>query len=158
MGNALRRLSGITRKVFLIIYLRGRFRRCGEDVLIEDHFRCLGIENISLGDHVFLNHHVELIAANSAIEIGSYVRIGQYTRVLTMIHEYADKQTPMFLQPEQYAPVVIKDNVWIGTNVVILPGVTIHQGAVIGAGAVVTKNVAANAIVGGVPAKMIGKR
>ena len=52
-------------------------------------------------------------------------------------------------------PVVIEDDVWIGTHAVILPGVTIGHGAVVGAGSVVTRDVAANAIVAGVPARII---
>ena len=51
--------------------------------------------------------------------------------------------------------VTIEDDVWIGTGAVILPGVTLHRGAVIGAGAVVTKDVDAYTVVGGVPAKFI---
>lgn len=53
------------------------------------------------------------------------------------------------------APIVLGKNVWVGSNATILQGVTIGDNAVIGAGAVVTKDVAANAIVGGVPARFI---
>jgi acetyltransferase-like isoleucine patch superfamily enzyme len=56
------------------------------------------------------------------------------------------------------APVVIKDDVWIGAHVCIPGGVTIGRGAVVAAGAVVTKDVEDNMIVAGVPAKSIGKR
>ncbi|MHA7967353.1 CatB-related O-acetyltransferase [Paenibacillus sp. CAU 1782] len=55
-------------------------------------------------------------------------------------------------------PIVIENDVWIGTNAIILPGVTIRNGAIIGAGAVVTKEVPPYAIVGGVPAKIIRYR
>ena len=55
-------------------------------------------------------------------------------------------------------PVVIEDYVFIGPRVIILPGVTIGKGAIVGAGAVVTKNVEPYAIVGGVPAHVIGER
>ena len=56
------------------------------------------------------------------------------------------------------SPVVIKDNVWIATGAIILPGVTIGEGAVVGAGAVVTKDVEPWTVVGGNPAKFIKKR
>ena len=139
-------------------YCRSFFKESGHTLLIEDHLRCLGAGNISLGHDVFINHHVELIAENSFIQIGSYVRIGQYTTILTLIHEYKEKSRPMFLQKDSYAGVVIEDDVWIGARCVILPGVKIHKGAVIGAGAVVTKDVPAYSVVGGVPARVIKKR
>jgi len=53
---------------------------------------------------------------------------------------------------------VIEDDVWIGRNAVIMPNVKIGKGSIIGAGAVVTKNVKAYSVVGGVPAKLIRKR
>jgi len=56
------------------------------------------------------------------------------------------------------APVCIGDDVWIGARAVILPGVNIGRGAVIGAGAVVTRNVAANSVVAGVPARLLRDR
>ncbi|MEE1149502.1 MAG: DapH/DapD/GlmU-related protein, partial [Methanobrevibacter sp.] len=55
------------------------------------------------------------------------------------------------------SPVHIKDKAWIGSNATILPGVTIGEGAIVAAGAVVTKDVMAKTIVGGVPAKLIKK-
>lgn len=55
-------------------------------------------------------------------------------------------------------PVIIEDNVWIGSDVIIIPGVTIHEGAIIGIGSVVTKDVPSCAVVGGNPAKIIKYR
>lgn len=60
--------------------------------------------------------------------------------------------------PENDLPVVIEDDVWIGANSTILKGVTIGEGSVVAAGSVVTKNVPAYTIVGGVPAKIIKNR
>lgn len=157
MGNRLRRFYGFIRKLVFVLYLKQQFRRCGTDVTIEDHFRALGLENIEIGNHVFLNHHIELVAAHSSIKIGSFVRIGQYVHIFTLVHGIGRKQ-PMYDQAESYSPVVIEDDVWIGASATILPGVTIHRGAIVGAGAVVTKDVPPYVVVGGVPAKIIHRR
>jgi acetyltransferase-like isoleucine patch superfamily enzyme len=53
------------------------------------------------------------------------------------------------------APITIENDVWLGANVTVLPGVTIHEGAIVGAGAVVTKDVPAHTTVAGVPARPI---
>ncbi len=55
------------------------------------------------------------------------------------------------------APIVIKRRAWVGANATITPGVTIGENAIVAAGAVVTKDVAANTIVGGIPARVIGR-
>ena len=73
-------------------------------------------------------------------------------------HEFSKLYEPMINQGIKTAPVIIKDNVWIGYGAVINKGVTIHSGAIIGANAVVTKDVPENCIVGGVPAKVIKQR
>jgi maltose O-acetyltransferase len=65
---------------------------------------------------------------------------------------------PMRLQPLHSAPVRIGNDVWIGARCILLPGVTIHDGAVVAAGAVVTRDVPANAIAGGVPARVLKYR
>ena len=58
----------------------------------------------------------------------------------------------------QVRPVILEDDVWLGAGVIILSGVRVGRGAVVGAGAVVTKDVAANTVVAGVPARSIGHR
>ncbi len=62
------------------------------------------------------------------------------------------------MQGYSYKKVVLHDDVWLGTKVIVLPGVTIGKGAIVAAGAVVTKDVPPNAIVGGVPARVIATR
>ena len=57
----------------------------------------------------------------------------------------------------QFKPIVLKRNAWIGSRAVVLPGVTVGEGAVVASGAVITKDVPARCIVGGVPAKIIKK-
>jgi len=74
------------------------------------------------------------------------------------MHAYRDRAIPIREQGILTKPVTIGDDVWIGTNAVITPGVHIGHGAVVGANAVVTKDVEPYAIVGGVPAQVIGFR
>jgi len=94
--------------------------------------------------------------AHGEIHIGNRVMIATQTSVTTLTHDYSAKDM-------RYAriiakPVFIDDDVWIGSNSVIMPGVKIGKGAVIGAGAVVTKDVPPLAIVVGIPAKIYSYR
>lgn len=78
--------------------------------------------------------------------------------ILTMKHNYNDKNIPIIKQKISSTKVIIKDDVWVGLRAIILPGVEVGEGAVIGAGAVVTKDVPKFTVVGGIPAKIIKKR
>ena len=106
--------------------------------------------NITLGKRVFINSGC-CFQDQGGIEIGDDVLIGQQVVIATLDHD---------LDPEKRgnmvpAPVKIGDKVWVGAHVTILPGVTIGEGAVVGAGAVVTKDVPANTVAVGVPARVI---
>ena len=106
--------------------------------------------NIKLGRHVFINAGC-CFQDQGGIEIGDNVQIGHQTVIATLNHD---------LNPEKRwnmipAPVKIGNNVWIGSHSTILAGVTIGDNSVVAAGAVVTKDVPANVVVGGVPAKII---
>lgn len=94
------------------------------------------------------------------VSIGKEVMMASNCTFITSSHNYSRTDIPMRLQgTTKIDPITIEDDVWIGTNCIILPGVTIHKGAIIGAGAVVTKDVPSYAIVGGgVPAKVIKYR
>ncbi|MCA9936785.1 MAG: hypothetical protein KC415_22775 [Anaerolineales bacterium] len=78
--------------------------------------------------------------------------------MITRKHGFADVQRPISEQGYTNAPIVIEDDVWIGFQAVILPGVTVGKGSIIGAGAVVTKDVPPYSIMGGVPARLIRQR
>lgn len=99
-----------------------------------------------IGDHAFLD-------GRHGLFIGNNVNIAGEVRIYTMDH---DIDEPLF--SSRGAPVVIQDRVYIGSRVTILPGVTIHQGATVASGAVVTRDIQAWTLVGGVPATYIRDR
>jgi acetyltransferase-like isoleucine patch superfamily enzyme len=112
--------------------------------------------SVTLGDFVF-------IGAGSEIDIAHRVTIGAHTLLApgVFITDHTHNAARGILLQDQgirSAPVVIGDDVWLGTKAVVLSGVTIGDGAIVGAGAVVTKDVPAHAIVAGVPARVIGER
>lgn len=91
--------------------------------------------------------------------IGDNVMMGPKCFFCTRNHEYTRTDIPMIQQGfQEQRPIKIGNDVWIGQNVIILPGVTVGNGCIIGAGAVVTKNVPDYAIVGGNPAKILKYR
>ena len=107
-------------------------------------------KNIHLGKNVFINSACQF-QDQGGIFIGDNCLIGPGTMIATLNH-YPD---PEHRQGMTHAPVVIGKNVWTGAHVTILPGVTIGDNAIVAAGAVVAKDVPADTIVGGVPAKAI---
>lgn len=121
--------------------------------------RNLGESSIKIGNNCSFNSNVMLNAdCGGKIVIGNNVSVAPNVVVRASNHRFRSKETIIKKQGHEPGSIIIKDDVWIGSNAVILPNVIISEGAVIAAGAVVTKNVEAYAIVGGIPAKNIGKR
>jgi len=136
-------------------------------------------ENISIGADAVIKTGAHLCACNknAEISIGARTTIGFYTFLYAsgrieigddcMISPFVSvvdcnhgtrANIRMNRQPNTVHPVRIGNDVWIGTHAVILAGVTIADGAIIAAGSVVRQDVPENAIVSGVPAKIIGER
>jgi acetyltransferase-like isoleucine patch superfamily enzyme len=107
-------------------------------------------KNMRFGKNVFVNSGCRF-QDQGGITIGDGALIGHAVVLATLNHAIA----PARRQNICPSPIVIGKNVWIGANATVLPGVTIGDNSIVAAGAVVTKDVAANTIVGGVPAKMI---
>ena len=127
----------------------------GKNTTIESGFRFGMRDLLKIGQNTQINEDVYI---QSAI-IGDYVLIAQNVAILSVTHNFNRLDIPIRLQgSEKSNPVTIENNVWIGRNAVIMPGLILGEGSIIGAGAVVTKNVPQNAIVGGVPAKIIRYR
>ncbi|GGG54980.1 hypothetical protein GCM10011414_26050 [Croceivirga lutea] len=113
--------------------------------------------NLTLGDHVDLAWGV-LITTRGGVSIGDRTLVGYDTKIFSGNHVIPPKPQRIFDSGHVGKKVTIENDVWIGANCVILPGVTVGEGAVVAAGSVVTKDVAPFAIVGGNPAKLIKER
>ena len=98
------------------------------------------------------------IECSGGVFIGRYFHTGRGLTIFSTNHNYDNKAKIPYDETSIIAPVVIKDFVWCGANVTILPGVSIGEGAVVGAGSVVTRNVPPCAVVGGNPAEIIKYR
>ena len=108
--------------------------------------------NIKLGKNVFINACCRF-QDQGGITIGDGTLVGHNVTIATLNHDY-NPNNRASITPK---PVKIGKNVWIGSDSTILPGVEIGDGAIIGAGSVVTKNVPANTIAAGNPARIIRK-
>jgi len=114
-------------------------------------------QQLVVGDNVFIGRNT-VLSIYSEITIGDNALIGAYCYITSCNHAYESRSLPIGVQGYSYAPVSIKSCVWIGTHVVILPGVTIAEGAIVGAGSVVTCDIPAYQIWGGSPARFIRNR
>jgi putative colanic acid biosynthesis acetyltransferase WcaF len=107
---------------------------------------------ITIGSRSVIGRHC-LLDGRGGLEIGRDVNISSYSLLVTGSHNPYDKYLSGY-----NAPIVIHDRAWIATSATILAGVTVGEGAMVAAGAVVSRDVEPFTIVGGVPAKVIGKR
>ena len=128
----------------------------GKDIKINGFVQGLG-KHVTLADGVSINPGARFIG-DGKISIGRYFHSGEYLTILSANHNY-DKPTKIPYDSIRIKkPVEIKDFVWVGDSVIILPGVTVGEGAIVAAGSVVVKDVPDYAIVGGNPAKIIKYR
>ena len=107
---------------------------------------------LEIGESAFINYGTS-IAAMKHVKIGKNVLIGTYVNITDNNFHRVEPERRKEL-PESF-PVCISDNVWLGTRVIVLPGVTIGEGSVIGAGSVVTHDIPPRVIAAGTPAKVI---
>ncbi|MBS7700517.1 MULTISPECIES: sugar O-acetyltransferase [unclassified Chelatococcus] len=131
--------------------LEEAFASVGEGCNIRPPFFCDYGYNISLGRGVFLNFNCCILDVVK-VTIGDMTQIGTAVQILTPDHPRDPAQRRRML--ESGRPVVIGENVWIGSGAIILPGVTIGDDAIIGAGSVVTRDVPPGAVAVGNPARL----
>ena len=138
------------------------FGEHGEDVVVQKPFRALYGVHTKLGNHVFINGGCNFLDGGT-ITIGDRVAIAPDVKLYTGYHSldakerWKENKNGKLSLISKVLPITIGNDVWIGGNVTILPGVNIGNNVVIAAGAVVTKDVPDNSLVGGVPAKIIRK-
>ena len=123
---------------------------------------CTGVlrnvgNSLKIGDNVGINHYC-FIGVRGDITIGDNVIFGPRVNIFSENHNFDKLDVPIKNQGVTKLKTVIGNDVWIGANVSIMAGVNIGDGCVIAAGAVVTKDIPAHSIVGGVPAKVIKNR
>ena len=112
------------------------------------------VGDVIIGDHTRIGLHNTIIGP---VNIGHHVNLAQGITVTALNHNFEDSEKRIDEQGVSTTPVVIEDDVWIGANAVILPGVRVGTHSVVAAGAVVTKEVPPHSIVAGIPAKIIKK-
>ncbi len=98
------------------------------------------------------------LGAYRPLSIGDRALVGAYCYIISANHRYERRDVPIREQGFTGAPIVIEEDAWLGTHVVVLPGVTIGRGAIIAAGSVVNRDVPAWQIWGGMPARFIKER
>ncbi len=163
-------------------FYRGRFASCGPKVTFSEGCRIKNFSNIriggyvsfgpgaeiyaeqspegiEIGDHVCFNSNVMINADKGrGIKIGADVLVGPNVVFRPADHRFARRDVLIREQGDKAGRILVEEDVWIGANAVILKDVTIKKGAVVAAGAVVVRDVEEYDIVGGVPARPIGKR
>ncbi len=133
--------------------------RMGTRCVLEDHVWLNVVSDeasVEIGDYAFIGRGTEL-GVVERVRIGAHVLIGPGVFITDHQHNIEAGST-IGSQGCSAKPVDVAGDVWLGAGAIVLPGVQIGRGAVVGAGAVVTHDVPANAVVAGVPAKLIRER
>ena len=124
------------------------------DYSVVESYSCINnaVGDVMIGDHTRVGLHNTIIGP---VIIGSHVNLAQGITVTALNHNFENPDKRIDEQGVSTKPVTIGNDIWIGANAVILPGVTIGEHSVVAAGAVVTKDVPPHSLVAGVPAKII---
>ena len=124
------------------------------DYSVIESYACINnaVGDVMIGDHTRIGLHNTIIGP---VIIGSHVNLAQGITITALNHNFEDSEKRIDEQGVSTSAVVIEDDIWIGANAVVLPGVTIGHHSVVAAGAVVTKDVPPHSLVAGVPAKII---
>ena len=177
VNNLPGRTGIIIRNVFYKKFFKGSFSKAR----IQSGFVTECPKNITFGDNAYVGLNCKIFASKDSkvfigddfecntnvminargvgeIFIGKNVLIGPNAVLRSNNHNFSETSQPIANQGMKGGKIIIDNDVWIGSNVVILPNINIGKGSIVGAGAVVTSNVDSYSIVAGVSAKEIGKR
>lgn len=152
-----RKKAGSLGLVIRYALLKNLAKHVGDNVSIQPDVYLFNVQNLSIGDNVSI-HPMTYIEAYGDVYIGNNVSLAHGVTIMAATHKFDDISIPIKEQGVMGRPVIIEDNVWVGAKAVILGKNTIKSGSIVGAGAVVTKDVDANTIVAGVPARKIKER
>ena len=180
VNAGLRIIPGGAGVVLRRLAFRGSFRAAGQRLIVQEGVVFEGSENVILGDDVALSRGSSIYSERGTCMIGNRFALGIHSMIdanergeivigddvliasgcvlRASNHQYREASRPVNSQGHTGGRIVIGNDVWLGANVVVLPDVNIGDHAIIGAGAVVTRDVEPWAIVGGVPARVIGWR
>lgn len=124
------------------------------DYSVVESFACINnaVGDVIIGNHTRIGLHNTIIGP---VTIGSHVNLAQGITITALNHNFSNPDKRIDEQGVSTTSVTIGDDIWIGANAVVLPGVSIGSHSVVAAGAVVTKDVPPHSLVAGVPAKVI---
>lgn len=170
MGSALCKILGKSKCYRFVTWLYGKYLEDQHKIYKPDDFKEFG-NGVRIGKDVAINFPDRVILKDRAViqngaiinsagglYVGENSGIGYNCIIFTVQHRYHNAKSIPFDNIAQLKPVIIREYVWIGASVMILPGMEIGEGAILGMGAVITKTVPPLAIVMGNPAEIIGYR
>lgn len=136
---------------------RGATARFGHGCVLDHGFTLESRGRIDVGDRTVFGHHCT-VAADESVEIGENCLIAEMVSIRDHNHDFSSEVVSIIDQGRSTAPIRIGDNVWVGAKATITKGVTIGANSVVGAHAVVTRDLPADCVAVGIPARVVRYR
>lgn len=150
-------LPGVTGICLRNIFYKLLFKQLRGIAWIQPRVTIVDSHKLRIGKNCGINTGT-YINAKGGISLGNDVLIGTNVTISSGKHPVEGREPAIFQRPTQPLPIIVEDDVWIGANAVIMPGVTVKRGTVVGAGAIVTRDTEEYSVVVGAPAKTIRYR